>query len=234
MKITILTLFKDMFYSMLDTSIIKRAIEKDFVEIELVDIRDFSNDKHGHVDDTIYGGGAGMLIRIEPVLNALNSVRTKDSYVILCAPIGTVYKQEIAKSLSKKEHIIIICGHYEGFDARLYKYVDNIISIGDYVLTGGELAAMVIVDSVVRLVDGVIKEDSKNFETFENNLLEHPQYTKPFDYNGDKVPEVLISGHHENIRKYNLKESLLLTKKYRSDLFEKHKLTKEEEELLKI
>lgn len=228
MKISILTLFPEMFEAVFNSSIIKRAITNEKVEIELINIRDFSDDKHNHVDDTTYGGGSGMVIKCQPVLDALYSIKSNDSYVILTAPVGKVYKQEHARNLVKKDHIIIICGHYEGIDARVYKHCDELISIGDYILTGGELAAMVISDSIIRLKDGVIDEGSANEESFEEGLLEYPHYTKPYDYNGDVVPEVLISGHHENIRKYRLKESLRLTKKYRPDLLEGRNFTKEE------
>ena len=233
MKISILTLFPEMFESVFSSSIINRAITNNHVEIELINFRDFSDSKHGQVDDTPYGGGSGMVIKCQPIIDALNSIKTKDSYVILTAPVGKLYKQETARKLMVKKHIIIICGHYEGIDARVYKYCDEIISIGDYILTGGELAAMVISDSLIRLVEGVIDEDSIKDESFEQGLLEHNHYTKPRDYNGDLVPEVLLSGHHENIRKYRLKESLRLTKLYRPDLLENREYTKEELDLLK-
>lgn len=232
MKISILTLFPEMFESVFSSSIINRAVNNNQVEIELINFREFSEEKHKHVDDTPYGGGSGMVIKCQPVLDALNSIKTKDSYVILTAPVGSLYKQESARKLVKKEHLIIICGHYEGIDARVYKYCDEIISIGDYVLTGGELAAMVITDSVVRLIDGVIDSESANEESFEQGLLEYPHYTKPSEYKGDKVPEVLLSGHHENIRKYRLKESLRLTKQYRPDLLENRNFSKEELKIL--
>lgn len=232
MKITILTLFPEMYDSFINTSIIKRAINKNRIEIECINIRDFTKDKHNHVDDTPYGGGAGMLMQIQPVLDCLNSCRNENSYVILTSPIGKIFKQKMAREISKHEHIIIICGHYEGIDARINKYVDEIISIGDYILTGGELASMVISDAIIRITDGVILEQSHEDESFENGLLEYPQYTKPYDYNGDVVPDVLLSGHHENIRKFRLSESLKITKENRPDLLEKREFTKEELDIL--
>ena len=233
MKITILTLFPSMFTSVFSSSIIARALENNIAQIECVNIRDFTKDKHNKVDDTPFGGGNGMVIQVQPVLDALKAYKTDDSYVLLTAPIGKVFNQKQARTLSNKKHIIIICGHYEGIDARVYKYVDEIISIGDYILTGGELAAMVISEAVIRLIDGVIIEESANEESFENGLLEHPHYTKPSNYEGDLVPEVLLSGHHENIRKYRLKESLRVTKENRPDLLAGREYTKEELELLK-
>ncbi|NLC96621.1 MAG: tRNA (guanosine(37)-N1)-methyltransferase TrmD [Erysipelotrichaceae bacterium] len=232
MKISILTLFPEMFESVFNTSIIKRAIDNNLVDIECINIRDFTNDKHSHVDDTPFGGGKGMLIQCQPVLDALSIIRTKDSHVILMSPVGIKFNQKYARKFSNYKHLIIICGHYEGIDARVYKYVDELVSIGDYILTGGELGAMVISDAIIRLQTGVIEEESHQDESFENGLLEYPQYTKPQDYNGDLVPEVLLSGHHENIRKYRLKESLRLTKNNRPDLLIGRAFTDEELALL--
>lgn len=232
-KISILTLFPEMFETFKTTSIIKRALAHKDIEIECINIRDFSQHPKKKVDDTPYGGGPGMLLMLQPVLDCLNAVKTSESHVILCAAFGKTFQQSDAHRFSQKKHLIIICGHYEGIDARIHQYVDEIISIGDYVLTGGELAAMVISDAVIRLEKGVILQSSHEQESFENGLLEHPQYTKPADYKGDKVPDVLVSGHHENIRIYNLKESLKLTQKNRPDLLAKKQLTSEEIKLLK-
>ncbi len=228
MRITILTLFPEMFSGFLETSIIARAIAKGSVEISCVNIRDFSQDKHHHVDDTPFGGGQGMVLQCQPVLDALQSVKTSKSKVYLMAPAGKVFKQKVARELSQEEDLILICGHYEGFDARILDFVDGQLSIGDYILTGGELAAMVISDAVIRLVQDVITEESHLDESFENGLLEYPQYTKPSDYKGLKVPEVLLSGHHENIRQYRLKESIRNTYENRPDLLENREFTKEE------
>ncbi len=228
MRITILTLFPEMFEGFLNTSIIKRAIENEQISIDLVDFREFTLDKHNHVDDTPCGGGQGMVIACQSVVDALESVRTEDSYVILMSPRGFVYKQKKAHELANKNHVIIICGHYEGFDERILNYVDEEVSIGDYILTGGELGAMVVADSIIRLCDGVIRKESYEDESFENGLLEYPQYTRPIDFRGDVVPDVLLSGHHENIRKWRLEKSLELTMKRRPDLLENRKFSSEE------
>ena len=222
-----------MFDGFLTTSIIKRCIDKGVVSVDFVNIRDFSHDKHNHVDDTPFGGGAGMVMKCQPVLEALESVRTEDSYVILMSPGGTKYQQKVAHRFAKVEHLIIICGHYEGLDYRINKHVDELVSIGDYVLTGGELASMVISDSIIRLLDGAIASDSISEESHENGLLEYPQYTKPADYNGDKVPDVLLSGHHKNIKEWRHVQSLLLTKELRPDMYEQYELSKEDKKLLK-
>lgn len=228
MKITILTLFPEMFDGFLNTSIIKKARLKNLVEIETVDIRSFTKDKNHRVDDYPFGGGQGMILQCQPVLDALKSVRTEQSRVVLLSPVGKVFKQPVAREYVKEKHIILICGHYEGFDERILDYVDESLCIGDYVLTGGEVASMVVTDAVVRLVDGVITQASHEDESFENGLLEYPQYTHPTEYDGKKVPDVLLSGHHENIRKFRLKESLKKTMIYRPDLLEKRVFSKEE------
>ncbi len=233
MKIKIVTLFKEMFIPFLETSIIKRAINNKLVEVELVDLRTYSNDKHNHVDDTPYGGGSGMVIRVDVVKRALDDIKSSASKVILTTPRGITYNQQIANKLSKEEEIIILCGHYEGFDERVLDYVDYEISIGDYVLTGGEIAAMTICDSIIRLLKDVIKEESYKDDSFQTGLLEYPQYTRPYIYDDKKVPDVLVNGNHEEIRKYRLYESLKLTYLRRKDLLDKYSLNKEEEELLK-
>ena len=232
MKIDIITLFPSMFTGFLNESIIGRAIKENKVEINLINLRDFTKEKHGHVDDTPFGGGAGMVLMCQPVFDCINSVRTDDSLVIMMTPQGKPYKQAIAKELTLKEHIIILCGHYEGFDERIRSIVDLELSIGDYVLTGGEIPAMAITDSIVRLLDGVIVDDSHEYDSYSNWMLEHPQYTKPRVYNGMEVPEVLCNGNHKEIEKYKLKESLRRTYLRRPDLLEQHELTKEEEKLL--
>jgi len=233
MKITILTLFPEMFDGFLNTSIIKKARLKELVEIETIDMRAFTKNKHTRVDDYPFGGGQGLVLMVQPVADALASVRTPDSYVILTSPAGNRFTQRVARRIqSTSSHIILICGHYEGFDERILSMVDEEMSIGDYVLTGGELASMVMSDAIVRLCDGVITEASHLDESFENDLLEYPQYTRPAVYEGEAIPDILLSGHHDNVRKWRLKESLRKTWKVRPDLFYKRKLTKEEAVLL--
>lgn len=218
MKIDILTLFPKMFEGFLTESIIKRAIERNAVEINIVDFRKFSYLNHNQVDDTPYGGGSGMVLRPEPLVEAIESYKTKDSRVILMCPQGVPYKEERAKELKEYKHIILVCGHYEGFDERIRDYIDEEISIGDYVLTGGELPAMVVTDSIVRLLPGVIKEDSYESDSFTENLLDYPTYTKPADFRGKKVPEVLLSGNHQKIKEWREQQALENTKKRRPDL----------------
>ena len=218
MKIDILTLFPEMFTNIFSSSIIKRALDKKIVDINIHNFRDYSKDPHHKVDDTPYGGGEGMVLMCQPIFDAVKSLKTEDSYIILLTPDGTTYKQQTAYTLAKHKHLIIICGHYEGFDERIRSLCDLELSIGDYILTGGELASMVVVDSVVRLLPGVIKENSHLKESFNNNLLDYPQYTKPRVYEGMEVPEVLLSGDHERIKKYRLKESIKKTQERRPDL----------------
>lgn len=233
MKITVLTLFPEMYNDFLNTSIIGRAIKRGIVEVECVQIRDFAPDNYRHVDDRPFGGGKGQVMKCQPVLDALNSVKTDDSYTIMMSPQGKTLTQKKARELSLKDHLIILCGHYEGIDARVNKYMDEMMSIGDYVLTGGEIASMVVMDSVIRLLKGSITEGSADDESYENGLLEYPQYTQPADYNGDKVPDILLSGHHAKIDEYRIEQSLLLTKEKRPDLFEKHVFTDSEKKILK-
>ncbi len=221
MRIDILTIFPNMFNGFLTESIIKRAIQDKYVDIQIHDIRAYSKDKHKKVDDYGFGGGKGMVLMPEPIFDAVEDIKTKDSKVILMTPQGEPYKQAKAYDLAKEKHLIIICGHYEGFDERIRSLADMEISIGDYVLTGGELASMVITDSIVRLIDGVIEKDSHLNDSFNNNLLDYPVYTKPVDFKGMKVPEVLLSGHHANIEKFRKEESLKRTKERRPDLLEK-------------
>lgn len=233
MKISVLTLFPEMFESFFSLSIIGRAVQRGLVEAETVQIRDFATDRYRHVDDTPFGGGNGMVMKCQPVLDALDSVRTPDSHVILMTPSGYPYTQKKAHELKKYEHLIILCGHYEGMDARIISHVDECISIGDYVLTGGEIASMAVMDSVIRLLPGSIREGSAEDESFENGLLEYPQYTQPADYKGDKVPDILLSGHHAKIEAWRKGQSLLLTSRIRPDLFEKYHMSKEEEKIWK-
>ena len=221
MKIDILTLFPHMFDGFLSESIIKRAINDKKVTINTIDIRKFSLDKHKKVDDYPFGGGKGMVLMPQPIFDTVESVRDESSKVILLTPQGVSYNQNLAYDLSKEKHLIFICGHYEGFDERIRSLADIEISIGDYVLTGGELPSMVITDSIVRLLDGVIEEDSHIFDSFHDNLLDYPVYTKPVDFRGMKVPDVLLSGHHANISKYRKDEQIKRTKERRPDLLEK-------------
>ena len=221
MKFDVLTLFPEMFEG-LNSSIIGKAKERGLIEINLINIRDFSKDKHKKVDDTPYGGGAGMVMKPDVVYDAYSSVKDENAKVIYLSPQGKVLNQEKVKELSNENHLILLCGHYEGIDQRvLDEIVDEEISIGDYVLTGGELPAMVLIDSVSRYVEGVLSEDSTKEESFSNGMLEYPQYTRPEEFRGKKVPEVLISGHHENIKKWRDEKSLEITKLKRPDLLEK-------------
>ena len=223
MKIDILTLFPEMFEP-LRCSILGRAQQNNLIEINLTNIRDFSTDKHKKVDDTPFGGGAGMVMTCQPLFDAINSVKTEGAKIIYMSPKGKTLNQKMVVSLSKVEHLVIVCGHYEGIDERVIQHFDmQEISIGDYVLTGGELPAMVLVDSVSRYIDGVLSEGSTSEESFSNGLLEYPQYTKPRVYAGLEVPEVLIGGNHQEIAKWKLEQSLKITKKRRPDLLKDKK-----------
>ena len=233
MKFDVLTLFPEMFETM-KQSVIGRAIEKGLLEINLINIRDFSKDKHKKVDDTVYGGGAGMLMKPDVVYDAFKSVESEKSKVIYLSPQGKKLCQTKVEELAKLEHLILLCGHYEGIDQRVIdKIVYEEISIGDYVLTGGELPAMVLIDSVSRYIDGVITGESTSEESFSGEgLLEYPQYTRPEEFEGMKVPEVLQSGHHENINKWRRKEAIRITYQKRPDLLEKVNLTEEEKKFI--
>ena len=221
MKFDVLTLFPEMFQAT-KQSILGRAEEKNLIQINLINIRDFSKDKHKKVDDTPYGGGAGMVMRADVVYDAYKSVQNENAKVIYLTPQGKKLDQKKVEELSKEKHLILLCGHYEGIDQRVIdKIVDEEISIGDYVLTGGELPAMVLIDSVSRYVEGVLSESSTNEESFSQGLLEYPQYTRPETFEGVKVPEILLSGHHENIKKWREEKSLENTKLKRPDLLEK-------------
>ena len=218
MKIDVLTLFPEMFTGVISSSIIKRAIDDNKIEINLHNFRDYSKDIHHKVDDTPYGGGCGMILTCQPIFDCVNDLKDDESTVILLTPDGTPYKQELANNLVKLKHLIIICGHYEGFDDRIRSICDMEISIGDYVLTGGEIPAMVLIDSVTRLIDGVINKESYQNDSFYNGLLDYPQYTKPREYNGLKVPDVLLSGNHKEIEKYRIEAALEKTRTIRCDL----------------
>lgn len=221
MKIDILTLFPEMYKGIFNESIIKRAIDLGKIKVEIHNFRDYSLDLHHKVDDTPYGGGNGMVLTCQPIFDCVNDLRKKNTKVILLTPDGTLYKQDMAYDLSKEKHLILICGHYEGFDERIRSICDMEISIGDYVLTGGELASMILVDSIGRLLPGVIEEGSHINDSFNNNLLDYPTYTKPRIYKGMEVPEVLLSGDHKRIAEYRKMESLKKTKERRPDLLEK-------------
>ena len=232
MKITILTLFPEMFDGFLSNSIIKRAIAKNVVEVKIINIRDYTKDKNHRVDSAPIGGGAGLIMKCQPIVDCIDNNKTKESKIFMLSPRGKTYNQQKAKELSKEKDIILLCGHYEGIDERINKYVDESISVGDYILTGGEVASMAIADSVIRLLDGAIAKESIESESFDENLLEYPQYTEPYDFNGDKVPDILYSGNHQAINKWRRKQSLNLTKESRPDLFEKVELSKADKNLL--
>lgn len=221
MRIDILSLFPNMFDGFINESIIKRAIEKNLVEINVIDFRKYSKDPHNRVDDYSYGGGAGMVLSCQPIFDCIDDIKTDESFIILMTPQGVKFSQEIAHDLTNKKHLILICGHYEGFDERIRSLADMEISIGDYVLTGGELPSMVISDSIIRLLEGAINEESHVNDSFNDGLLDYPVYTKPADFRGMKVPEVLLSGHHENIKKWRYEEQLKRTKERRPDLIKK-------------
>jgi tRNA (guanine37-N1)-methyltransferase len=234
MKIDILTLFPDMF-QVFNYSIISRAVQNNILSISTVNIRDFSNNKHKKVDDYPYGGGAGMVMAPQPIVDCIDAVKqTNKGRVIFLGPRGKTFNQELAKELSSESELIFLCGHYEGIDERVYKYIDEEISLGDFVLTGGEMACIPIVDSICRLIPGVLStSESFTEESFYQGVLEYPQYTRPECFNGDSVPEILLSGHHENVRKWRRLQSLKLTQERRPDLFRKLKLSKEDYKLIK-
>lgn len=221
MKIDILTLFPSMFDGFINESIIKRAINSNKVEVNIHNIRDYSDNPHKKVDDYGFGGGAGMVLMPQPIFDAIDDLKTPDSKIILMTPQGVPYNQKMAYNLVHEKHLIIICGHYEGFDERIRSIVDMEISIGDFVLTGGEIPAMAISDSIIRLLDGVIEEESHIKDSFNDNLLDYPVYTHPVDFRGMKVPDVLLSGHHANIDKWRREQQLKRTQERRPDLLEK-------------
>ena len=221
MKIDILTLFPSMFDGFINESIIKRAIESKCVEINIHNFRDYSKDPHQKVDDYGFGGGPGMVLMPQPIFDAVDKLKTEDTKVILMTPQGQKYSQCMAKQLTKEKHLIIICGHYEGFDERIRMLADIEISIGDFVLTGGEIPSLAICASVIRLLDGVIQKDSSSLESFEDNLLDYPVYTRPAEFRGMKVPDVLLSGHHAKINEWRKNEQIKRTKERRPDLLER-------------
>lgn len=223
MKIDILTIFPEFTNSIKEYSMIKRGIENNIIEINSVDIRDFTENKHKKVDDYTYGGGPGMLMTPQPLADSIKSVKTENSHVIYLSPRGRVFSQEISKELSNYEHLILLCGHYEGIDQRIIdKYVDEELSIGDYVLTGGELGAMVVIDTTIRHLPGILGNQlSKDIESFDNNLLEYDQYTRPEVFEGMRVPEVLLSGNHKNIEEFRKESRIKNTRKTRPELLKK-------------
>ena len=233
MRIDILTLFPEMFQSVFEASILKRRLDKKDIEINLINFRDYTEDKNKKVDDYPYGGGAGMLLMIQPIYDCLMDIKTEDSVVCLISPQGRTYNQNVCKELLNIKHLILICGHYEGFDERIRSLVDMEISIGDFILTGGELPAMILVDSIVRLLDGTIRKESHEDDSFSNGLLEYPQYTKPRDFKGMLVPEVLLNGNHKLIDEYRRQESLRKTYYRRRELLDKVELSKKDLEFIK-
>jgi len=229
LKIKILTLFPEFFDSFLANSIIARAISKGVVSFELVNIRDYSEDKNHRIDDRPAGGGAGLIMRMQPLVDCLRANSSDISHTVLLSPLGTTYNQQKAVELTKEQEIVLICGHYEGVDSRFNSYVDEMISVGDYILTGGEIGAMLISDSVTRLLKDAITAASIEEESFTDGLLEYPQYTLPFDYEGKQIPDILFSGNHKAIDIYRKREAFRLTKKYRPDLLKKYTLSKQDQ-----
>ena len=223
MKITILSIAPEQFNDFLKTPLIHRAREKGVLDIEIKDIRDYAPGSFRKVDDSPYGGGPGMLLRVQPIADAIADSKSDDSHVLILAPIGKRFDQKDAHRLAEMKHLILVCGHYEGFDQRVYEFADEIISIGDYILCGGELPAMVISEAVTRLIEGTIKRDSIKEESFEDGLLEYPQYTRPAEYKGMKVPDVLLSGNDAEIKKWRRNKAIELTKERRADLLEDRK-----------
>ena len=218
MEIIVLSLFPKMFDGFLSESIIKRAIDKNIVNIRVINFRDYSVYNNNQVDDTPYGGGAGMVLMCDPIFRCLDEIRDDGSYVVLLSPEGNIYNQEKARKYKNIKKLIIICGHYEGFDERIKEEADEIVSVGDYILTGGEIGAMAIMDSVIRLVPGVINHESLDDESFNDGLLDYPVYTKPEEYRGKKVPSILLSGNHQKIKNYRHNERIRVTKEKRPDL----------------
>lgn len=218
MKITILSLFPNMFEGFLTESIIKRAIQNEKVEVKIINFRDYSVYNNNQVDDTPYGGGAGMVLMCDPIFRCIDEIRTPNSHIIILSPEGSIYNEKKARELSKYEDIILICGHYEGFDERIKTLADEIISVGDFVLTGGEIPAMLITDSIIRLLPGAITNESLESESFNENLLDYPVYTKPAVYRDMNVPDILLSGDHKKIDDYRESERIRLTKEKRPDL----------------
>lgn len=236
MKITFLTIFPGLFDSFLTSPVLQRAVKKGVLEVEVIDIRDYSPGSFRHIDDSPFGGGPGMVMRCQPVLDALRAVKKElpagGLVTAALSPAGAVFSQKTAHRYAGLGHLILICGHYEGMDERIFRHVDEEVSIGDFILTGGELAAMAVADAVIRLLPGAIRAESTGEESFENGLLEYPQYTQPAVYEGESVPDVLLSGNHEKIRKWRLRESLRKTFLKRPDLLSDRIFTDEEKDLL--
>ncbi|TNF08639.1 MAG: tRNA (guanosine(37)-N1)-methyltransferase TrmD [Bacillota bacterium] len=232
MKIDIITIFPEFFDSFLNTSIIKRAIEENQVDIKAHQLRDFSKRKHHYIDDTPYGGGVGMLMQFPPFYEAIHHLKNEHTKVIMLSPQGKLFNQEYAKKYAKETHVILLCGHYEGIDARVENFIDDELSIGDYVLTGGEIPAMIFTDAVTRLLPGVIHEESSELDSLQNGWLKYPQYTKPESYKGYDVPDILRSGHHGNIEMWRKEQSVKRTMQKRPDLFSKIALTEEEKKIV--
>ncbi len=233
MKISFITTFPSYYDSFLNSVLVQRSIRNRQLKIEVIDMKEFADGSFRHIDDSPYGGGVGMLLKCEPVTKAIRYVRTQDSHVIAMDPIGKTLNQKSLKKLSHMSHLVILCGHYEGFDARIYDEVDECISVGDYILSGGELPSMLLADGVIRLLEGTLKSQSTIEESFENARLEHPQYTKPYSFEGKKVPDVLLSGNHAKIEEWKIVQSIERTKQYRPDLIQKYPLTEKEKEILK-
>ena len=225
-------MFPESFDSFLSFPVVKRAVDRSLLELEIVDIKKFAGGSFRHIDDSPCGGGPGMIMRMDTLMRALDSVRTPSSHVILLSPKGQQYTQKRARELSAAEHLIIVCGHYEGVDRRFEDHTDEMISLGDYILTGGELPAMCITDSIARLLKGALREGATSDESHENGLLEYPQYTKPVDWNGEKVPEILLSGNHGAIDKWRRVQALRDTRKYRPDMCMKYEMSEEEKKWL--
>ncbi len=233
MKITVLSLFPDIIRGFFESSIMAKAVSRGLIEYELVDFRDFTTDKHRTCDDYPYGGGAGMVLKAEPIARAFDSLDLKGSRVIYPSPSGNLFNQKMAGEFASEEHIVLLCGRYEGVDQRIIDaYIDDEVSIGDYVISSGEVASLVLIDGIYRLLDGVINSDSLEEESFEGGILEYPHYTRPEVFRSEVVPEVLLSGHHENIRKWRLREGLKKTKLNRPDLLKSSGFDKETEEIL--
>ncbi len=218
MRISFLTMFPEMFGSFLESPVVARAIRSGAAACETADIKEYADGSFRKIDDSPYGGGPGCVLRCEPVIGALEAVRGPESHVVILSPWGKPYTQKDARRLSEEKHLVLLCGHYEGFDARIYPYADEVISVGDYILTGGEIPAMAVADSVIRLFPESLKEESTEDESFEHGLLEYPQYTRPVEFRGERVPEVLLSGNHEAIRLWRQEEALRITRERRPDL----------------
>ena len=239
MKITILTIFPQLFDGFIQSPVVQRAIRKEVLQLEITDIKEYAPGSFRHIDDSPFGGGAGMVMRCQPVLDALRSVRGDQAagegstLAVALSPAGSVFCQKTARRYKDLDHLILICGHYEGMDERIYRHTDEELSIGDFILTGGEIAAAAVADAVIRLLPGALRSESTEEESFENGLLEYPQYTQPAVYEGEAVPEVLLSGNHEKIRRWRLRESLRRTLERRPDLLTGRQMTAEEEEILR-